>query len=139
MAYPGTYRRLPRLMMPNTSSMLFSEKVRAIKENHDRLYKEQKMKKPIFENEEESEQFIKEVIPVHLVKTSEEELYMQYIRENLKEKGYIKKSIVDEADEMYSKYNPNNDKWDNDHVLIELQNSAIQYLQTQLKNIKEAK
>lgn len=88
------------------------------------------MNKPIFENEEEQEEFIKNVIPVHLVKTSEEKLYMKMIRQNIKEYGYLRKSIVDEAEELYQSNRVNHDDYE---FIIGKLYDATQYLKNQLE------
>lgn len=85
------------------------------------------MTKPIFENESEMNEFIDQCIPGVGV------LFKDSIQFLIRDKGYIRKSIIEEVEEMYSRYNPNKDEYDIDHILINKQHEAIQHLKKQLE------
>lgn len=91
-----------------------------------KLVKENKMKKPIFENEEAFNNFWIDMHRGSLL------LYDHALNE-AKRLGYIKKSWVEEAEELYRKYNPNVDEFDEQHVLIETMHWAIEELKEKLK------
>lgn len=48
--------------------------------------------------------------------------------DRVRRNGFIRKNPVEEAEEMYNKYNPNSVKDDEEYILIEKLYSAIQYL-----------
>lgn len=87
---------------------------------------EHKMKKPIFENEKAFTDSMTDigyfVIPERI--------------KSAKEKGYIKKSALEEAEELYIKYNPNDDNFAEHHILIETMHEAIGELKEQLEEKK---
>ena len=76
--------------------------------------------KPIFENAEEASEFIIRCIPANT--TVEREVIFMH----MKNEGYIKKSAVEEAEEMYK-------QGLNKVDLVELQHKAIQELKAEIE------
>ena len=85
--------------------------------------------KPIFENEEEARAFIDNTLPGYA-----DILYCGLKREDymlgeIKLRGYIKKSVVEAAEEMYK-------QGFNKVDLVELQHKAIQQLKAEIEMLK---
>ena len=85
--------------------------------------------KPIFENEEEARDFLCKTLPGYA-----DILYCGLKREDymlgeIKLRGYIKKSVVEAAEEMYK-------QGFNKVDLVELQHKAIQQLKAEIEMLK---
>ena len=87
------------------------------------------MKKPIFENEEEAINFYNAIICEFA--TTTKGCFLSGLTEN----GYIKKSIVEESEEMYKEWSESNAL---DKTLmcetLHKQSNAIQYLKKQMES-----
>ena len=81
-------------------------------------------KRVVFESEEELLKFINDCI---YGKNTEQTIRLA------KQLGYILKNPVEEAEEMYNKYNSNSVKDDEEYILIEKLYSAILYLKERQK------
>jgi hypothetical protein len=101
--------------------------------------KDKTMIKPIFENEEEFDIFFdntimecyKESIPSHTC-GYDVNLTKKLTRENAKERGYIKKNIVEEAEQMYNSFYSPQGCARTHRDIIDKQNEAIKHLKKQL-------
>ena len=95
------------------------------------------MNKPIFENEEEFDKFFDDTI-MEYYKEKTPSCYSGYdvnltkkvMRDKAKKQGYIKKSIIQEAEEMY--VNTSLLEIEEVEKLIKTQHEAIQHLKKQL-------
>jgi len=94
------------------------------------------MKKPIFENEQEAREFLECCIQApqtNHIKVVRSAIDLT-IRE-AKSQGYIKKSTVDEAEEMFNHYHEETDE--KTFKLIEKQYEAIQELKAEIERLNE--
>ena len=97
------------------------------------------MKKPIFENEQEAINFISEICNYGFYGFAVE----KHILEIIKQKGYIKKSALERAEEMWSEYQQKllerknaSMSWDHwyEGKLADVLYQAIQELKTKLED-----
>ena len=97
------------------------------------------MVKPIFENEDQFIALIRDTIPFLAVALYEKNMNVKFntiVVSNAKVGGYIKKDILGIVREAYKNYNPNDNKFDEHHILIETMWGAITYLEKQLEEKK---
>ena len=91
------------------------------------MERETKMRKEIFESEEEFVRFLEDGTPQGAFNTVSKADFLDAVKRN----GFIKKTVVDEAENMYEVYKSIGLLSVAD--LIEKQNEAIQYLKKQLE------
>lgn len=92
---------------------------------------EENMKKVYFESEQEAREFV--MINITNVKNVHETKgYLETIKRN----GYIKKSAVEEAEEMYREFADNKAKYSNNDI-IGKQHEAIQELKAENARLKD--
>lgn len=86
--------------------------------------------KVIFGSKEEFEKALKDMNSIGTIKNSD----ITYLVNQANKKGYIRKSVVEEAEEMYNNYNSAKGCTGTHRDIIEKLYEAIQELKQRLKN-----
>ena len=96
-------------------------------------------KRVIFESEEEAKRIIKECFPYREgVTIMSIDTTAENYAKTFKEKGYIRKNPVEEAEEMYNAFSDSDDRCASNILeLIIKQHNAIQYFQNQIVELNK--